>query len=125
MSDDQASAIAARVETFVRDVVASYERDPRRTEHGPTDALVAELRQKAREAGLLTCLYGQGPDQESDQGYTRSRFKGGASCSFRLTVGVTARDSPGHAAQSPLAYTSRRCPPYRCLCRSACRSDHL
>lgn len=47
-------AIAERVERFVRDVVISYEKDPRATSHGPTDELVAELRGLAREAGLLT-----------------------------------------------------------------------
>jgi len=46
--------IAARVEAFVRDVVVPYEKDPRRDGHGPTDALVAELREKARAAGVLT-----------------------------------------------------------------------
>ncbi|MBL8588420.1 MAG: acyl-CoA dehydrogenase family protein [Methylobacteriaceae bacterium] len=52
---EKASAIAERVERFVRDVVAPYERDPRRDEHGgPTDELVAELREKARAAGVLT-----------------------------------------------------------------------
>ncbi len=46
--------IAARVEAFVRDVVVPYEKDPRCGSHGPTDALVAELREKARAAGVLT-----------------------------------------------------------------------
>lgn len=46
--------IGGRVEAFIRDVVVPYERDPRRDNHGPTDALVAELRAKAREAGVLT-----------------------------------------------------------------------
>ena len=47
--------IAARVEAFVRDVVAPYERDPRRDHHGaPTDALISELKDKARAAGVLT-----------------------------------------------------------------------
>jgi acyl-CoA dehydrogenase len=50
----KAAEIAARVEAFVRDVVVPYEKDPRRDEHGPTDALVAELREKARAAGVLT-----------------------------------------------------------------------
>jgi len=49
-----AVAIAAKVEAFVRDVVASYERDPRCGAHGPSDDLVAELRAKARAAGVLT-----------------------------------------------------------------------
>jgi acyl-CoA dehydrogenase len=54
MRDDQAAAIAARVEAFVRETVAPYEGDPRCGAHGPSDALVAELRDKARAAGLLT-----------------------------------------------------------------------
>jgi acyl-CoA dehydrogenase len=50
----KAAEIAARVEAFVRDVVVPYENDPRRDDHGPSDALVAELREKARAAGVLT-----------------------------------------------------------------------
>jgi acyl-CoA dehydrogenase len=49
------AAIAERVERFVRDTVVPYEADPRRDHHGaPTDALVAELKDKARAAGVLT-----------------------------------------------------------------------
>ncbi|UHC19587.1 acyl-CoA dehydrogenase [Methylobacterium currus] len=51
----EATALAGRVERFVRDVVAPYETDPRRDHHDcPTDDLVAELRARAREAGVLT-----------------------------------------------------------------------
>lgn len=46
--------IAARIETFVRDIVMPYEKDPRCGDHGPSDELVAELRKKARAAGVLT-----------------------------------------------------------------------
>src|SRR5262249_54711083 len=46
--------IAARVEAFVRDVVTAFERDARLTPHGPSDALVRELRGLAREAHVLT-----------------------------------------------------------------------
>ncbi|EAT08748.1 acyl-CoA dehydrogenase-like protein [Sphingomonas sp. SKA58] len=46
--------MAARVETFVREVVIPYEKDSRRDHHGPTDELVMEMRGKAREAGVLT-----------------------------------------------------------------------
>jgi acyl-CoA dehydrogenase len=54
-SMDRATAIADRVEAFVRQIVVPYEKDPRRDHHGgPTDELVAELRQKARDAGVLT-----------------------------------------------------------------------
>jgi acyl-CoA dehydrogenase len=35
-------------------VVVPYERDPRRTPHGPSDALAAELKDRARAAGVLT-----------------------------------------------------------------------
>ena len=52
----RAVAIAERVERFVRDVVIPYEKD-RRIEvhgHGPSEELVAELRVKARAAGVLT-----------------------------------------------------------------------
>lgn len=49
-----AEKIGARVEAFVRDVVAPYERDPRLGEHGPSEELVVEMRAKAREAGVMT-----------------------------------------------------------------------
>jgi acyl-CoA dehydrogenase len=49
-----APEIAARVEAFVRETVAPYERDPRCGAHGPSEALVEELRGLARGAGLLT-----------------------------------------------------------------------
>ena len=52
----RARAIADKVEAFVREVVIPYESDLRVTadRHGPDDALVFEMRQKAREAGVLT-----------------------------------------------------------------------
>ena len=50
----RAIEIAGRVEAFVRDVVVPYEQDPRRDSHGPTDALIHEMREKARAAGVLT-----------------------------------------------------------------------
>jgi acyl-CoA dehydrogenase len=50
----RANIIAANVEAFVREVVIPYETDPRRDSHGPLDGLVYELREKAREAGVLT-----------------------------------------------------------------------
>src|SRR5271156_273217 len=50
----KAAEIAERVEAFVRDVVVPYEKDPRCGSHGPSDELVAELREKARAAGVLT-----------------------------------------------------------------------
>jgi len=51
----RAAAIAAKVESFVRDVVIPFEKDPRRDHHGaPTDELVDELKELARRAGVLT-----------------------------------------------------------------------
>lgn len=51
---ERASAIAKKVEHFVRTVVVPYERDPRLGPHGPSDELVSELKALAREAGVLT-----------------------------------------------------------------------
>jgi acyl-CoA dehydrogenase len=51
---ERAGQIASEVERFVRDVVIPYEKDPRRTSHGPSDELVYEMREKARAAGVLT-----------------------------------------------------------------------
>ncbi|MBY6167524.1 acyl-CoA dehydrogenase family protein [Pseudooceanicola nitratireducens] len=50
----RALEIAGRVEAFVRDTVAPYEKDPRRTSHGPSDELAVELKEAARKAGVLT-----------------------------------------------------------------------
>lgn len=51
---ERAAAIAAKVEAFVREVVAPYEHDPRLGTHGPSEDLVRELREKARAAGVMT-----------------------------------------------------------------------
>lgn len=52
---ERTAALADRVETFVRDVVIPYEKDPRRDHHGcPTEELVEELKERARQAGVLT-----------------------------------------------------------------------
>ncbi len=54
-ASQRARAISDRVETFVREVVAPYENDPRRDHHDcPTDELIDELKEKARAAGVLT-----------------------------------------------------------------------
>jgi len=47
------SALRDRTREFIRDEVIPFERDPRRTVHGPTDDLRRELNAKARAAGLL------------------------------------------------------------------------
>lgn len=51
---ERSQEIGERVEAFVRDVVAPYEKDPRRTSHGPLPELVDELRARARDAGVMT-----------------------------------------------------------------------
>ena len=54
LSAAEVDAIAQKVERFVRDVVAPYERDPRCGAHGPSEELVLELRALARQAGVMT-----------------------------------------------------------------------
>lgn len=51
---DRALAIADKVEAFVRQIVIPYEQDDRLGPHGPSEALVTELREQARSAGVLT-----------------------------------------------------------------------
>lgn len=51
---ERSREIGQRVENFVRETVIPYERDSRCGSHGPSDALVAEMRAKARAAGVLT-----------------------------------------------------------------------
>jgi hypothetical protein len=51
----EALEMAAKVEAFVREKIFPYEQGPRRDHHGaPTDELVMEMRELAREAGVLT-----------------------------------------------------------------------
>ncbi len=55
MPTARAALIGEKIENFVRTVVVPYEQDPRRDHHGgPTDELVAEMRDHARAAGVLT-----------------------------------------------------------------------
>lgn len=49
-----AAVIAAGVEAFVRNVVIPYEKDDRRLPGGDFDSLVQEMRDKARNAGMLS-----------------------------------------------------------------------
>ena len=51
---DEAQIIAGKVEAFVRNVVIPFETDHRQGDHGPSDALVQEMRAKAIASGLLT-----------------------------------------------------------------------
>jgi len=52
----RAQEIAAKVENFVRETIIPYERDPRFEVHGhgPPEDMVWEMREKARQAGVLT-----------------------------------------------------------------------
>lgn len=50
----RAEAISKNVEAFVRSIVIPFESDARCGTHGPSDDLVEELRNKARQAGVLT-----------------------------------------------------------------------
>ncbi|WP_296600439.1 acyl-CoA dehydrogenase family protein [Phenylobacterium sp.] len=54
VSEAQVQDIRGKVEAFVRDVVAPYEKDPRCGAHGPSEDLVRELRDLARKAGVMT-----------------------------------------------------------------------
>jgi acyl-CoA dehydrogenase len=51
---ERARTIAAKVESFVRDVVVPFEQEARHDDHGPGEALVRKLREAARAAGVLT-----------------------------------------------------------------------
>jgi acyl-CoA dehydrogenase len=51
---EAARQLAARVEDFVRRAVIPYEKDERQGPHGPSEALVEELRGHARAAELMT-----------------------------------------------------------------------
>jgi acyl-CoA dehydrogenase len=64
---EYAAQMAHSVEKFVRNVVISYEYDDRRDSHGPLDALVQEMRGKARDAGVLT------PHIRADGGHLNHR----------------------------------------------------
>ena len=56
-----------RVRAFVTTTVVPYERDPRLTQHGPTDSLREELVALARDAGLLSI---QVPERFGGKGLT-------------------------------------------------------
>ncbi|MCH8507105.1 MAG: acyl-CoA dehydrogenase [Ectothiorhodospiraceae bacterium] len=92
---DQAKAaeIAARVERFVRDVIVPYERDPRRDHHGcPTDELTMEMREKAREAGVLTPHIFAGGGHLSQRGTAMVLIKSGLSPLGPLACNTAAPD---------------------------------
>jgi hypothetical protein len=47
-------ALRDKIRQFVIDEIVPYERDPRLTQHGPTDEMRQEMVAKARKAGLLS-----------------------------------------------------------------------
>lgn len=51
---ERGAQMAARVESFVRNVVMPYESDSRIGPHGPSEELIRELRDKARTSGVFT-----------------------------------------------------------------------
>lgn len=54
MTSDRVAAIVDKVESFVDTVLPAFDHDPRRGPHGPSDDLVRELRERARQVGVLT-----------------------------------------------------------------------
>ena len=50
----QQQELKERTATFVRDIVIPYEADPRKSSHGPSDALRDDLVNEAKKAGLLS-----------------------------------------------------------------------
>jgi len=51
---EKARDLGLRVESFMRESIFPYEKDPRCGRHGPSDEMVYEMREKARSAGVLT-----------------------------------------------------------------------
>jgi len=84
--------IAARVERFVREVVVPYEKDPRWGPHGPAEELVAELRARAREAGVVTPHIPGGEHHVSHRDTARILRAAGLSPLGPLAVNVAAPD---------------------------------
>jgi acyl-CoA dehydrogenase len=51
---ERSQQIGERVEAFVREIVIPREKELRNTSHGPAEALVSQLREQARAAGVMT-----------------------------------------------------------------------
>jgi acyl-CoA dehydrogenase len=107
-SDDraEAAAIAERVEAFVRETIVPYERDARCGAHGPSDALVQEMRALARDQGLVTPHIRADGSQLSHRGTFLVLRAAGLSPLGPLAVNVMAPDEGnmfllGHAATGP------------------------
>ncbi|OYV00903.1 MAG: acyl-CoA dehydrogenase [Burkholderiales bacterium PBB5] len=89
---DHADQIAARVAHFVREQVVPYERDPRCGAHGPSEALVAELRGLARTAGLMTPHIAADGQHLSHRGTARVLRAAGLSPLGPVALNVAAPD---------------------------------
>ena len=88
-----ADGIAEKVERFVRDVVIPYEKDPRRDHHNsPTEELVFELREKARQAGVMTPHILADGNHLSQRGTARVLIKSGLSPLGPLACNTAAPD---------------------------------
>ena len=88
-----ADEIAEKVERFVRDVVIPYEKDPRRDHHNsPTEELVFELREKARQAGVMTPHILADGNHLSQRGTARVLIKSGLSPLGPLACNTAAPD---------------------------------
>lgn len=90
---DLALTIAGRVEAFVRSTVIPFERNPRRDHHGaPTDELVAQLRDLARDAGVLSPHILPSGDHLSQRGTARVLIASGLSPLGPLACNTAAPD---------------------------------
>lgn len=90
---DLANAIAERVECFVREVIVPYEQDDRRDHHDcPTDSLVDEMREKARQAGVLTPHILPDGSHLSQRGTARVLIRSGLSPLSPLACNTAAPD---------------------------------
>lgn len=90
---ERAQDIGARVERFVREVVIPFEKDPRRDHHGaPLDELVYEMRDLARDAGVLTPHILAGGEHLTQRETAHVLIKSGLSPLGPLAVNTMAPD---------------------------------
>src|SRR5579864_3670466 len=89
---EQALAIAAKVEHFVRGEIIPYEHDKRWGTHGPSAELVEEMRQRARAAGVLTPHILSDGSHLTHRGTTRVLQAAGLSPLGPVAVNVAAPD---------------------------------
>ncbi|MGB8327305.1 MAG: acyl-CoA dehydrogenase [Steroidobacteraceae bacterium] len=91
-ADETVDVLVRRVDEFIRGVVIPCENDPRNSGHGPTTPLVAELRQRARAAGLMTPHLGTGGSHRSHRDTARIFRSAGYSPLGPLALNVSAPD---------------------------------